>query len=300
MLKASIDIGSNTTLLLIAEIKNGQIFTVEDHSVVTALGKDLDKNKVFIESSMADTFKALSDYKEIITRHKLSAEQTIITATEASRVALNAPAFYQKIKEELGFSVKIISSDEEATYTAIGVSQMAKKTGENLLSVLDIGGASTEIIKLSVEPFQKLSSISLPLGSVRATDWLQNDRYKDELAKILSGRELKSYQTDKLVCVAGSMTSIGAMIKGLSSFEADLVNGIQLSMGEFNQFVDNLQKYSGIDLETKYPFLGKRARTIYAGALIARDIALELKVKSLSISTAGLRHGTILIGGGDV
>ncbi len=297
MLKASIDIGSNTTLLLIAKIKDGLMTIIEDHSVVTALGRDLDKNKVFIESSMADTYKTLSEYKEILKRHRLSPEETIITATEASRVALNAPEFYQRIKKELGFDVQIISSDQEAYYTALGVSWMSKKNNNDLLHVLDIGGASTEIIKLKCEPFSKLSSLSLPIGSVRATDWLEGNRYKEELAAILSRVDLKAYEAEQLVCVAGSMTSVGAMIKGLNSFEADLVNGLHLSLADFNTFVNNLQKYSGTELEKKYPFLGKRARTIYAGALIARDLAVELKVKSLSISTAGLRHGTIIAGG---
>lgn len=294
--RASIDIGSNTTLLLIGEVDSESlIHELENESRVTALGKNLDKTKVFAEQSMSDTFDALKEYKALIEKHGVNNDSVYITATEASRVAQNANEFFTKVKSELGLHIQKISGEGEAYYTAFGVVKGAGALPENI-TIMDIGGASTELIKIKTSPFEILSTVSLPLGSVRCTDWKSEGILDQKFEEIKASFDSSLYQTDHLLCVAGSMTSLGSMIKGLNEFDASEVNGTKISYQSFIGFLDKLKDASADDLLHRYPFLGKRAASIQGGALLGKFMGDLLNVKTFEISTLGLRYGTIIAG----
>ena len=298
MLKASIDIGSNSTLLLIADVVDLKIIkTLENEANVTSLGKDLDKNKLFIQESMDETFRVLNLYKNLIDKHMVSIENVFVSATEASRVAHNSKEFYEKVKSEIGLNVQIINSLGEAYYTAFGVFHTAETT-QNDVTIMDIGGASTELISVKKNPFCIHNSLSLPVGSVRATDWIESGCLKSNLEK-LDFKEINKFKTKNLICVAGSMTSLGAMFKELEKYDDESVNGAQIDFSSFESFVSKISGLSGKEILKKYPFLGKRAKSIAGGALVSLEIAKKLDVSTLEVSTSGLRYGTILSGGID-
>ena len=98
MLKASIDIGSNSVLLLISEYVDGSFQDIESKSRVTSLGRNLDETGKFQDKSMDATFDALKEFKKIIGKYDIKPEETIMTATEASRVASNAADFFKKLR----------------------------------------------------------------------------------------------------------------------------------------------------------------------------------------------------------
>lgn len=297
--RASIDIGSNTTLLLAAEVgENGFFKELVNETRVTSLGKDLDKNGVFRDKSMKDTFKALTEYKEYIEKVGLNADQVIVTATEAARVAKNSIDFFKKVKEELGFEVTIINGEGEAYYTSYGVVSRSEVNQENL-TIMDIGGASTELILVQVKPFKIVKSVSLPIGSVRCSDWLKEKIFDEKIEEIFKNFDVKDYETDHLLCVAGSMTSLGSMIKGLKKFDSDVVNGTKISFDDFLKFTKKIKKNTPTELLLKFPFLGKRSKSIVGGAYLGETMGTALKVKTFEISTLGLRYGTLLSGGID-
>ena len=256
MKRASIDIGSNSVLLLAAEVdeqKQTILKEISNESFITSLGKDLDKTKVFHPESMRATFEALSSYQNICKQHNIPESTVLVTATEASRVAKNASVFYQKIETELGFRTKIISAKGEAYYTALGVvSSLTQKEGS--LVVMDVGGASTELIKISLNPFTIVSSISLPVGSVRAMDWRNASLFNEKMNELLSV-DLGEYHTENLICVAGSMTSLASMYLGLRDFEADKIEGMVISFHNFIKFTNDLQKTNLENLNMLFPFL---------------------------------------------
>ena len=112
MRRASIDIGSNSVLLLAADLDesgNKILSELLDLSHITSLGKDLDKTKKFHTDSMNATYNALVEYKKELKKINIFPETVLVTATEASRVATNASEFFLKIKEELGFKITIIN-----------------------------------------------------------------------------------------------------------------------------------------------------------------------------------------------
>ncbi|MFL5786219.1 MAG: hypothetical protein ACJ76H_16490 [Bacteriovoracaceae bacterium] len=296
-LRASIDIGSNSVLLLIAEVQNGKLNELSRRSEITQLGKELDKNKAFHEDSMANTFEALKSYAEECAKHEIQPKDVIVTATEASRVAGNAPEFFKKISDKLGLNIQIITPEAEAYYSTKGILYNSKFESE-VITIMDIGGASTELIRVNTKNFQILKTISMPVGAVRATQWLNDGVFVQGLQKIFLDHrtEIDEFQTRELFCVAGTMTSLGNMHLQRKEFEEDDVHGLVLK----SEDVDYLfKKYSDTAPEVfleEFPFLQKRSQNIRGGLHVAYHFIHRLLAREITISTYGLRYGTILEG----
>jgi exopolyphosphatase/guanosine-5'-triphosphate,3'-diphosphate pyrophosphatase len=294
MIRTSIDIGSNSILLLSVEW-NGKIEKeLLNFSHITSLGKDLDKNKFFHPDSMQATYEALSDYKNKLNGIGVNPSEVIVTATEAARVATNAKEFFLKIEEEIGFKVQIISPDQEAYFTALGVVSGANTSEKNLV-IMDIGGASTELIKIQQTPFKIIQSISLPVGSVRATDWKNANQFDKKMQEILTSKT-SEYKTQNMICVAGSMTSLATMFLGITEFNDKKIDGLIITIEKFREFRNSIQNKNAEELLSKFPFLGKRAPMVSAGAEVALMLLENLDVKNLQVSTRGLRYGVVYQG----
>jgi exopolyphosphatase/guanosine-5'-triphosphate,3'-diphosphate pyrophosphatase len=294
MIRASIDIGSNSVLLLAVQWNNKIEKEILNCSHITSLGKDLDKTKMFHPESMQSTYDALLDYKNKLSIVNIEAANVIVTATEAARVATNAKDFFVKIKNELGFKVQIISGEQEAYFTALGVVSGVESPEKNLV-VMDIGGASTELIKIQSTPFKILSSISLPVGSVRGTDWKKSNLFDEKMKEILT-LSFSDYQTDNMICVAGSMTSLATMLLGKKEFDDQAIDGLKINLADFKKFTISIQDKNASELLGIFPFLGKRAPMVAAGAEVALLILEKLKVQKLQVSTRGLRYGVVFQG----
>ncbi|EQC43291.1 Ppx/GppA phosphatase [Bacteriovorax sp. Seq25_V] len=294
--KASIDIGSNSTLLLIMDVSEKKILAEE--SRITGLGKNLDKTGCFEESSMEATYDALSVYCDIAESFNINPEDIIVTATEASRVAKNAQEFFKRIRDGLRIRIQTITGEGEAYYTAYGICAMAKSLGQEVV-ILDVGGASSEFIKIQTNPFKILETISLPIGSVRTTDWLENGLFHSELDKIYAKFDLKNYMNTPILGVAGTLTSLALMIENANEYDADLINNLSVNVQNFQSFVsEKLVDSTSEDFE-KYSFLGKRATTIRGGGICCAELLKKVNCPKIMFSTFGLRYGTLLSGGID-
>lgn len=294
-MRASIDIGSNSVLLLIGDVdEKGNVKEIANESRVTGLGKGLSKTGLFKDESMKETYLAIKEYVAIAEEVGVPSQDIIITATEASRVAKNAEEFFDRIIKKLEINVRVISGDGEAFYTALGVCKMAKTQGETF--IVDIGGASTEIMKVRAQPFKIVKSVSLPMGSVRATDWMADDRLINEFRAAWAGSGADDLVTEEAIFVAGTMTSLAAMILGMTKYEGDKIANSSIEFGKLKKFVASLTNCSAESLLDQYPFLGKRSASILGGAEVALFIGEKLGLKSLQISPFGLRYGTIIAG----
>lgn len=296
-IRASIDIGSNSVLLLIGNLSNGKFQEIAKRSEITALGKELDKHKAFHADSMAATFDAIKSYAEDCDQHGIARDKIIATATEASRVAKNAPEFFQRIQNELGITISVISPEAEAYFSTKGI--LFDTNFENeIITIMDIGGASTELIKVNTKTFQILDTVSMPVGAVRSTQWLDDDLFVQSLQKVFLDfrTTLDKFLTKELFCVAGTITSLGNMHLQHKEFHENDVHGLKLKIED----IDNLfKKYSNQTPEAyleQFPFLQKRSQSIKGGLHLVYHIVHRLLVKELTISTYGLRYGTILEG----
>lgn len=295
MVKASIDIGSNSTLLLIMEDSSKKI--IQEESTITALGKNLDATKKFQDESMFNTYFTLKKYVDICESYKIKASDIIATATEASRVASNAKAFYENVEKTLGLKVQTISGEAEAYYTAFGVTSMLDGIAERAM-ILDVGGASSEVILINTKNFQIEDSISLPVGSVRSTDWLAEGSFEDKINKLMASLHKFQNLNIPIICVAGTLTSLSLLMQKQTSYSDTKVNSHQVTLDEFCLFCDELQA-SDISNFSHFDYLGKRARSIVGGALCSKIILKELNVTKIYFSSYGLRYGTLLSGGID-
>lgn len=295
--RASIDIGSNSVLLLIADVSHGKLKEIIKRSEITQLGKELDKNKAFHPDSMSATFDAIKSYAEDCDKHEVPRDKIIATATEAARVAQNALEFFEKVQKELGVTITIITSDAEAYFSTKGILFDTKFESE-VITIMDIGGASTELIKVNTKNYQILESISMPIGAVRSTQWLEDGLFVQNLQKVFLDfrNEIDKFQSKELFCVAGTVTSLGNMHLQRKEFVEDDVHGLVMK----SEDIDNLfKKYSDtapdVFLE-QFPFLQKRSQSIRGGLHLVYHITHRLLVKELTISTYGLRFGTLLEG----
>lgn len=298
MKRSTIDIGSNSVLLLAGSLDGETILEELNESRITSLGKNLDKTGVFDQQSMENTFIALKEYREMLISGKYNIEETIVTATEASRVAKNATDFFNRIKNDLGFRVQIISASGEAFFTALGVATSLKMI--NSAVIMDIGGASTELIKIKMSPnFQLISSVSLPIGSVRASDWILDNSHENKWKSLVDQFSLKEYETDNLICVAGSMTSLAAIFYQQDQFDANSLDGKIIDKEIFLKFLNKLTSEKPEKLLSLYPYLGKRVHSLAGGTYVAGNFIEKVCRQNIMISTRGLRYGTFIAGGID-
>ncbi|OIQ18567.1 MAG: hypothetical protein BM556_09945 [Bacteriovorax sp. MedPE-SWde] len=292
--RASIDIGSNSTLLLIMNSNTREI--LEEHSTITSLGKDLDKNGIFLDTTMESTYNALKSYCEICNKYKIEATEIIATATEASRVATNASIFFTKVKKELGLTIQIITGAGEAYYTAFGIAEMLQSSSDKSAVIMDVGGASTELISISLDNFEIKESVSLPVGSVRTTDWINEGIADNKFSDAFKSIDFSAYKNQKVICVAGTMTTLALMMANSKNFDRDSINTLKKTFSEYVSFLKDIHSLSIEELERNNPFLGKRAFSIKGGASCAKRVLESIDATDLVFSTYGLRYGTLLSG----
>jgi exopolyphosphatase/guanosine-5'-triphosphate,3'-diphosphate pyrophosphatase len=296
-IRASIDIGSNSVLLLIADLTNNKFIELSKQSFITSLGKDLDKNKAFHPESMASTLEALRSYAKDCDHYGIARSNIIATATEAARVAQNSAEFFQQIKDELDIDIQIITGQGEAYYTTRGI-LFNSKFNSDVITIMDIGGASTELTKVNTKTFSIVESISMPIGAVRASQWLEDDLFVQNLQKVFIDfrTELDKFQTTELNCVAGTMTALANMHLQRKDFAEEEVHGLSLKAEDIDSLFKRFSNVTPDSFLEQFPFLGKRCKSIRGGLHLAYHIVHRLLVKELTVSTYGLRYGTVLEG----
>lgn len=293
MINASIDIGSNSILLLVARVEKGEIVKVlENHSHVTGLGRNLDEGGVFIPEAQEDSMIVFTNYAKILKNYEVN--KLVVTATEASRVAKNAIEFFEEVRLKTNLKVQIITGEAEAYYSTKGILLGSDKSD---MIIMDIGGASTELITLKNK--ELMTSFSMPVGAVRVTNWLEKKIDQEKMEEVFKSysSELEAIRpTIDLYCVAGTMTSVANMDLENKEFVEEEVHGHRISMSRLTQMEDEYSQYSEQDFLKKFPFLGKRSKTIKAGLILACRIGRLLNVENFEVSTYGLRYGTLIEG----
>jgi exopolyphosphatase/guanosine-5'-triphosphate,3'-diphosphate pyrophosphatase len=296
-LRASIDIGSNSVLLLIAEVGAATVNELVSRSEITSLGRDLDKNQAFHEESMKATFEALKSYAEDCDRFGIPRESIIVTATEASRVAQNAVSFFNEIKTQLGVQVEVITPQAEAYFSTKGI-MFNSKFSADVVIIMDVGGASTELIKVNTKNYEIIESISMPVGSVRSTQWLDDQLFVQNLQKVFLDyrNQLDRFQTPELYCVAGTITSLGNMYLQRQDFVESAVHNLVVKVEDMDTLFKRYSDYTPDKFLDSFPFLQKRSKSIRGGLHLVYHLMHRLFVKEFTVSTYGLRYGTLLEG----
>jgi len=299
-LKASIDIGTNSVLLLVANIRDGGIEVLEEKQAVPRLGKGVDADKNLHPDSCDRVVEVLKKYKaHLVENYPQVANDVVVTATSAVRDSSNREEFLNQIYQETGWRVQLLTGEEEAQTTYTGAISVLKDQNENFV-VLDIGGGSTEIAL--GKQLQLSSGVSVDMGSVRFSErYLKSDPPKKEELETLrtevnSLLKTKSFNLKKyrLVGVAGTVTSIAAIELGLDEYNASRINGYLLKKKSVEEFIDEFSKITSDEIEQKYsPFLTGRGDVITGGLIILHEFMNHFNFDELIVSTGGIRHGIL-------
>ena len=309
-LRASIDIGTNSCRLFIAEVKeidNEIIFKKEIHKdlEIVKLGEDVNKNKFLKEEAIERTLKCLKKYRELIDEYSIEEKNIICFATSATRDSSNRDYFIKKAQEDTKIKINCISGDEEAYINFKGViSSFDKKFKENIL-VFDIGGGSTEFTLGNMNGIEK--KISLNIGSVRITEkfFLEDGIYnyseenrnkakkwiKENLEKL---EEFKN-KSFILVGVAGTTTTQVSVREKMEIYDSEKIHLSDLTTKEINDnldlFIKNIENNKNVKgLDTK------RRDVIIGGTIILKEILEYFKKDSLIVSENDNLMGAILEG----
>jgi exopolyphosphatase / guanosine-5'-triphosphate,3'-diphosphate pyrophosphatase len=277
MIVAAVDLGTNTTRLLIGRVEDGRVDELHRETRITRLGEGVDSRGRLLPVPIARVRNVLTDYRR--TAESLGAERTLLVATSAVRDAENGEAFLGEIEWSYGFATRLLSGDEEAELTQRGVGELGTAT-----LLVDIGGGSTELV---LDGFQK----SLPMGSVRFTE-----RHGEDVeASVQAARGLlPELAPDDAVGVAATITSLAALDLGLEDYDRSRVHGHVLTRDGARA---QLKRLAELPLEERrrVPALDpERAPVIVAGGAILVAILEKYELSSIRVSERDLLDGAAL------
>jgi exopolyphosphatase/guanosine-5'-triphosphate,3'-diphosphate pyrophosphatase len=300
--RAVVDIGTNSTRLFIADVDDGKVVdVVERRTAITRLGAGVDADGRLGSAAMDRVFVVLDEYRELIDRDGVA--RTVAVLTSAVRDAANGKEFASTVGARWGFEPHILTGDEEAGLTFLGVTSARDPDDRTPTLVMDIGGGSTELV-IGVGR-EMTFHVSTQAGVVRQTErHVDSDPPRpaelDELASDVRSI-LESAVPEELrrsvawaIGVAGTATSMASIAQELDPYDPDKVEGYVVSADECRQILDRL---AGLTLEERRRVRGlhpDRAPTIVAGGVILLETLALFGLNSFEVSENDILRGAVL------
>jgi len=306
---AALDLGTNNCRLLIAR-PSGRDFTVIDaFSRVVKLGEDLATTGRLSDDAMDRTLRALQICADKLRRRKVRLARSV--ATEACRRAANGPAFIERVREQTGIALDVISAEEEARLAVLGCHILLEE-GEGPALIFDIGGGSTELVL--VEPGGKIPRIvdwqSVPWGVVSLTDTIahgEGDR-PDRLSTYARMRDVvstsfapfaeriarASQRGDiRLLGTSGTVTTLASLYLELPQYDRKAVDGLIVPASAMRDISASLSAMSPAQ-RSELPCIGQdRADLVVAGCAILESIIDLWPAQRLGVADRGIREGIL-------
>jgi exopolyphosphatase/guanosine-5'-triphosphate,3'-diphosphate pyrophosphatase len=305
---AAIDIGTNSTRLLITDYKNSKFIPLERKMEITRLGKDLDRNKTILDDSAQKTLEALSGYWRLVKDYDVEKYRAV--GTSAVRKASNSDWFVSHIYKKLGMKIEVISGREEARLSFYGalrdmdLNRLSRKaeSGARVL-VVDIGGGSSELI-LGDNNCNLEFVRSIDLGCVSLTekfigsgipDTESLNRMQRHIANRLKGaiKRIRQHKPLFIIGVAGTITTLAAINLKLKVYNRERIHRHILSFKRIEYIYKDLCR---LDLENRKKVVGlnpKRADVIIAGTAIILEILKLLGSDDIMVSERDILDGII-------
>jgi exopolyphosphatase/guanosine-5'-triphosphate,3'-diphosphate pyrophosphatase len=294
---AVVDIGTNSTRLLVAEVSDGSVEELDRRLAITRLGEGVDSRRKLLPTAIARVRNVLVDYRQAA--DELGAERTLALATSAIRDAENGEAFLGELEWSYGFTTRLLSGDEEALLTFRGVA--SGRTIADSTLVVDVGGGSTELILGGPDGIS--FHTSLDLGCVRLTErFLHGDPpTAEELAacgahvrKLLNAAVPAEVPPTAALGVAGTVTTLATLDLGLEEEVPELVHGHKLAANRVDRFLDELGTQPVSELRELPGLHPERAPVIVAGVVVVLEVLRHLGVDELEVSERDIMHGGAL------
>lgn len=294
--QAAIDIGSNSTHLVVAETTPTDVHILEDKVALVRLGETVNENGTISSDRQHEALQTLHDYHDLAQQHH--ADPMLVIATEAIRKAKNSQDFIEAVKHETGLEVHIIGGNIESVLTFLGATYEQKREVETTeVAVMDVGGGSTELVLAKEMHITWLKSV--PFGSGMLHDrYLHSDPPTQEEVQDAeeflhrSLQEMNIRQHPKTLIVTGSSAST-------------LLHLAQQAFGKDEQSsdmsYDDMLRCEGLlcatpaeEVARRYTIESKRAQVLPAGAMIIRAVMHYLGLEAIRVSSHGVREGALL------
>jgi len=308
MLRAAIDIGSNTFRMLIARPANNRPWdTVYFTHRIVRLGEGLHHTGCLSAAGMVRAIQAMREFSTIIRSHGLAPDNTFAVATAAMREAANGEIMRQRIVEETGIAIRIIDGDTEAGLSLAGASAVLHNAARRDMLLFDIGGASTEFVRATEA--QLIDAISRKLGVVRLVEaHLHSDppSQVDYQAMLRTAdehlAEVETHWGDRrkpkhLVGTAGTVTTLAAVHLDLHPYVVDKINNHIIPADEFFALRDRLLALTQAQRQALPTIEQGRADLLVAGLAIIEAVIRRWSYQDMRVVDAGLLEGAWLSNG---
>jgi exopolyphosphatase/guanosine-5'-triphosphate,3'-diphosphate pyrophosphatase len=286
---AVIDIGSNSVRLVVYRLEGRAIWTVFNEKVLAGLGRDLAKTGRLSPEGVIQTLQALKRFRAVLEAVKPA--EVFAVATAAAREAKDGPDFIRRVREETGFSVRVLTGEEEAHYAAVGVLAGAPDA-EGVVG--DLGGASLELIRLN--PTGAGQGVTLPLGPFSLAG-PNGGSFDAERVRRLSRERIApvaaDFRTDTFHAVGGAWRNLALLHMRLSGYPLHVVHQYQIDAQEALQAARLVAHQSKSSLERIEGMSKKRSETLPYAAVVLETLIEHLQLKRIEISAFGVREGLL-------
>jgi exopolyphosphatase / guanosine-5'-triphosphate,3'-diphosphate pyrophosphatase len=281
-LYASVDIGTNTAKLLIAQARDGVLQPVFQRAEAPRVGRNLAATGRISDQAFAALEEVLRAYAEDVRRHGAILAGAI--ATQAFRIAANGPELLAKIPAALGCEARVIGGPEEAR---LGWLAVANRHPLSDLAVLDIGGGSTEATR-------KGEGASTPIGAVTLLEACGPDAAACRAKAMEAFTGYADWGNANLAAVGGTATALAMLEKGMAAYDADAIEGTLVSRDRVGAQIDRLAAMAPAELMA-IPGLGEgRADIVMPGLCILEAFLLQAGLDQVLISDRGIRYGFLV------
>jgi exopolyphosphatase/guanosine-5'-triphosphate,3'-diphosphate pyrophosphatase len=287
---AAVDIGTNSTRLLVADIEGESVQELDRRLEITRLGEGVDERHILLPQAIARVRNVLAEYRRAA--EEAGADRTLAFATSAVRDAENGEAFLGEIEWSYAFKTRLLAGDEEALLTFRGVSAGRDVAPGTI--VIDVGGGSTELILGDAAGVAFYTS--LDLGCVRLTERFGTDfgAAAAHVHDVLAGSVPAEVRPRAAIGVAGTITTIATLDLGLEEEDPDTVHGHSLSAETVAAWTARLEGMSVEEIRALRGMHPDRAPVIAAGAVVVRETLAHFGLDTLEVSEQDIMHGAAL------
>ncbi|MCS7007476.1 MAG: Ppx/GppA phosphatase family protein [Thermoleophilia bacterium] len=291
---AAVDLGTNSTRLLVADVEDGHVEEVVRRLRITRLGEGVDERRRLLPAPIARVRSCLRDYRREL--EALGATRTLAVATSAVRDAENGRAFLDDIESSYGLATRLLDGGEEAELTVRGVASGRAPLAPGTL-VVDIGGGSTELVLVTEGGPPR--SVSLDVGCVRLTErFLRSD--PPTAAQLEAAAEhvrslLPPLPARAAIGVAGTVTTAATLDEGAAEYDPRRTHGYRLPRASVER---ELAALAALKNEERLRVPGiepGRAPVIVGGLVVLREVLDAYGLGEIEVSERDILHGAALL-----
>ena len=301
MIRAVIDIGSNSIKMRIARVEGGRVNVIRDETEVVRLGRGMSSTGLLSQESMKLSCNTVA---KMVRRARNIGAEIFIAGTMALRTALNSSDFIKMVKDSCGLDVHVLTGEEEARYSWRGALDGFDIEGEAVM--FDTGGGSTEFVA-GFFPDDVRSVVSIPIGAVNLSERFFSlndstvskalcDEAVNYVAGLFAENHIEKFTSGKsnVIAVGGGVVAMSGVKNACENFIPSRLHGSVLTK---NDIARQIRLYSSLTLSERENIIGlpkSRADVILGSACIVFAAMNTLQADSCTVSINGLRHGLLL------